>query len=480
MSLIEQLRGWCGRRSGRLTVIVTVFCLVIPLGVTVQGQPQPGAPGDQSSGAARSRNNNANRGGGRPGFGGGRWWQTRERLDQNEVSRMAEVLELDEGQIAIISAMFSSFDEAYQNEVDQSRKEFEDTMRGIRESGDWTNMMPKMMSLGRESEGKAADLEASFLNDIQESILTKEQQARWPSYEQARRRRATLVAGARIPGEGVDLIALVDEQELTEEERARIEPTLESYATELDHALTDRDRYVNEVMNRLDTIMKGEDQRNVDDVMRVGNEKRETIRTINTNYAELIASQLDSPAGSEILDTFHKKAYPRIYQDTAVNGYAEKLFALDSLSEDQRRQISAVYDDYESRIRDLNRQLAVLDTKQQEERQARMYQGFQLMYTEGPGAARDQMRQMWQSFRAEQQQDQSTDPMYILREEKVDLETTTLDGLVQVLTPEQVGEAPRPQPEADRVKRQEEREKRIEQWRERRQQRSTQRDGARG
>ena len=480
MSLFEQLRGWCGRRSGGLTVMVTASCLIFPLSMNVWGQPQRGVPGDQSNGATRSRNNNANRGGGRPGFGGGRWWQTRERLDQGEISRMAEVLDLDEGQIAIVSAMFSSFDEAYQNEVDQSRKEIEDAMRGIRKSGDWTSMMTKMLALGRDSEGKAAQLEESFLHDIQESILTKEQQASWPSYEQARRRRATLVSGARIPGEGVDLIALVDEQELSEEERARIEPTLESYATELDHALTDRDRYVNEVMNRLDTIMKGEDQRNIDDVMRVGNEKRETIRTINTNYAELIASQLDSPAGGEILDIFHKKAYPRIYQDTAVNGYADTVLKLNSLSEDQRRQISAVYDDYESRIRDLNRQLAVLDTKQQEEQQARMYQGFQLMYTEGPGAARNQMRKMWQSFRAKQQQDQSTDPMHILRGQKVDLETTTLDALVQVLTPEQVEVAPRPQPEADRVKRQQEREKRIEQWRERRQQRSTQRDGARG
>ena len=91
------------------------------------------------------------------------------------------------------------------------------------------------------------------------------------------------------------------------------------------------------------------------------------------------------------------------------------------------------------------------------------------MYSQGPEAGRDQMRQMWQSFRAQQQQDQSTNPMYILREQKTDMETTTLDAIVQVLSPEQLEVAPRPQPEEERAKRQQEREDRMQRWRERRQ-----------
>ena len=361
-----------------LPFLIIAFCLSVPLDINAlaQGQRDPSGRRGGATGSPGQQPQRGPRGGGQGGFGGGQWWQTRDRLNQSEIDKMARMLDFDEGQLAITAAMFSAFDGAYQSKIDQSRDEFGKAMQDIRESGDWTSMMPKMLSLARESESEATQLESSFLNDIRDTVLTDQQRALWPAYEQARRRRATLVKGARIPGEGVDLFVLTDDLSLTDEQRAGIAPTLRAYSDELDHALVDRDQYVNDTMGRFDTIMKGSDQKDFDEVMRKGNEKRETIRNINTNYAQLIASQLEGKTGDQFLDAFHKKAYPRVYQDTAVDGYSENVFALESLTDEQHRQISAILDDYQSQMRDLNRQLADLDTKQQEERQTRMLQGM--------------------------------------------------------------------------------------------------------
>ena len=412
-------------------------------------------------------------GGRRGGLGGGQWWRTRARFDEQEIFKMAGELRLDDGQIAILSAMFAAFDDAYQAEADASREGFDKLREEIRGTGDWASMMPKMLSAGRESESRAAALEQSFLADIQENLLTKEQRSLWPAYERERRRRATLSQGARIPGEGIDLYTVVDELGLTEGDRERIARMLDSYATELDDALVDRDQYVANTLDRIDEVLTGKNGQDPDTLFRKGNDKRELLRDINAKYAELLASQLDAETGRRLVDAFNRKAYPRVYRDTAVEGYIGQITALEDLSGKQRDALDAIQRDYQARMSDLNQQLAVLETKRQEEQQKRLYEGFRLMYTQGPEASRENMMQIFRDRMNRQHgpDGATTDPVELLQRQKNDVETATLDAFVGVLTAAQLAEVPRPTPEADRVKRQEERSQRMAEWRQRMQNR---------
>lgn len=430
-----------------------------------------GANGQQDNQSARPRGGaGGNRMGGRQGgLNGGQWWRTRARFDEQEIFEMAGALHLDDGQIGILSAMFAAFDDAYQAEADSAQAGFDKMREEIRGTGDWASMMPKMVSVGRESEFRAAALERSFLADIRENVLTKGQRSLWAAYERERRRRATLSQGARIPGEGIDLYTVVDELELAEGNRDRISRMLDSYATELDDALVDRDQYVANTLDRIDEVLTGKNGQDPDTVFRKGNEKRETLRDINAKYAELLASQLDAETGRRLVDAFNRKAYPRVYRDTAVEGYVAKVTAIEDMSGEQRDALDAIQRDYQARMADLNQQLAVLETKRQGEQQKRMYEGFRLMYTQGWQAARENRMQMFRE-RMNRQQGQdgtTTDPVELLQRQKNDLETATLDAFVDVLTAAQLEQAPRPTPEADRVQRQEERAQRISEWRER-------------
>lgn len=249
---IEQTRparhGWCA------VLAAATVCLAFgAAAATAQGQPNDREPWRSNETEQDERQPQAERGerGDRPAFdrsrrgrgpgGLGRMFQNRRPFDSREVFHMGEALEMDESQIVLVRAMYDGFSDAVDAEREATREKMRsmrDDLRDQMRNGEgMTDMVTRMTDMQRQSEQRIRDLEASFLEGVRTTVLTEEQQDDWERYVRDQRRRSSLSAGARLPGEGIDLVEIVDDLDLTEEEQAEIAPDLENYVNELDQAL---------------------------------------------------------------------------------------------------------------------------------------------------------------------------------------------------------------------------------------------------
>ncbi len=442
-----------------------------------RGGPERGGQADGQRGGRR--------GGGRQGGAmGGNWWQSRTRMDTSEIFEMSAELGLDDGQIALVSAMFDSFDQAYQQQIDDAKAKAESFRGEMGNREMWSDpearrtMMTRMMTMGTEGRNEATELERTFLNSVRDTVLSDSQKSGWVNYERARRRRATLDQGSRLAGEGVDLFKVIEDMELSGADRDRITPILNNYAQELDVALIDRDVYVDKVMNNISDVMSGNSATDADAIFTKGNEKRLALRSLHANYAEMVAAQLSPANQTKMMDTFHRTAHPRVYRDTEVEGYLDDLRNNGVLDNTQLTKIVAVEANYQSRLRDVNQQLVHAESEQEVTRQKRMFEGMQMMMQGGDGSEmRGRMMQMMRDRTGGG--DSAPSAVDLLRSERNSIETAALDSIAGILTVEQVGEYPRPTPEEDRATRSAEREERMQRWQQRMQDRERERgDGA--
>jgi len=346
--------------------------------------------------------------------------------------------------------MYDGFSEAVDVERDQMREQIRSMRDQMRDGGDMTDTMSRMTNMRRQSEMRIRELETSFLEDIRTTVLTEDQEDQWDRYTRDQRRRASLSTAARLPGEGVDLIEIVDDLELTDEEQANVAKTLEAYANELDSALIARNQFIDSVSGRLEQLLTGDPQA-AEATFNTSTQKSEALREINTRYAEIIASKLSEEHGEHMRDEFNQTAYPRIYRDTRVDRYFDTVRSLESFDDKQTSALKAIEADYKARIGDINRQLIDVDLRRQEAQQRRMLEGMR-MFAEA-GDTEEGRREMFERFREAREQERQSDDAELLnrlREQRQSIESASLDAIVSLLTPAQQAEAPRPETSSDR------------------------------
>lgn len=462
---IEQTRparhGWCA------VLAAATVCLAFgAAAATAQGQPNDREPWRSNETEQDERQPQAERGerGDRPAFdrsrrgrgpgGLGRMFQNRRPFDSREVFHMGEALEMDESQIVLVRAMYDGFSDAVDAEREATREKMRsmrDDLRDQMRNGEgMTDMVTRMTDMQRQSEQRIRDLEASFLEGVRTTVLTEEQQDDWERYVRDQRRRSSLSAGARLPGEGIDLVEIVDDLDLTEEEQAEIAPDLENYVNELDQALIARNQFIDSVAGRVEQLLTG-DAKAAEATFNTSTQKSEAIREINTRYLETIASKLSENHGSQMRSEFNETAYPRIYRNNQVDRYLTMVRALESLNEEQRDTLEAIESDYEARVNDINRQLVEVDLRRQEAQQRRMLEGMRMFAAAGD--TEEGREEMFERFRETRQRARESDDAQALsrlRDQRRSIESSTLDAVVSLLTAEQLQEAPRPEVGADR------------------------------
>jgi len=213
---------------------------------------------------------------------------------------------------------------------------------------------------------EAKNLENQFLSDVY-SILTEKEQARWPLFEQARRRSILLRRYSRLAGEGVDLINITNILHFPDEVMTTLEPTLADYAGELDKGILDRQEVMGRAKERMTAIANGQSQESKEviysDILRV----HKKLRDINENYAEQIEQQLPDDLAATFKQKFDQSRYPRLFAPTQADRYMTQVRRLDSLTDIQKERIEARWSQYEIELEPIITQLMDLQKKREEE-----------------------------------------------------------------------------------------------------------------
>jgi len=294
----------------------------------------------------------------------------------------------------------------------------EDEFQETRDIEIWNSFRERTETFEQRKEMITTQL----MNDLR-LLLTAEQEALWPRFERDLRRTATIDEGGLLSGETVDLVALLDEMEVSGETREAIASIENQYVTELDRALITRNEVYDETTDKAFERFTTEGFDDFEKVMEYFRELLEDamvqsarVRDINLRYAATIGRALPQEVGAEFTDRFNELVYPRVYRVSTTDRAFETILAFEDLSEEQRGRVLEAKARYEQSRERMDANWARAIAEQEEERDVMRVMGIE----------------------------PSTEATRETRTARRELDRTAYEQVLQVLTEEQARRLPPP------------------------------------
>ena len=345
--------------------------------------------------------------GGRGGMGGGMMEGMLPQIGSRQVDKFAKILALTSDQKEAAEALL----EGYAGQAAAAAKAMRDASQRARDEFRETND-PAVFEKMQESTTKFRDerqkLDETFLSDLK-SILTPEQEAKWPQVERTHRRDATLRWG-RLSGERVDLVDLAEQQQLAPEVSTQVAPLLEQYQEELDRELTRRNEVYQGAMEKMMELRRTGDMEGMQDMVEKGREAGRRVRDVNRRFFRQMVEAMPEDKRAAFEAAFNQQSYPDIYRKGYASRVSEAATGMADLTPEQKEQLAAVAKRFAETLSPLQAKLVTAT----EESEAK----FNLM---------DMMARGWNQ----------EGPLADLREERRDLERKLIDDIRKVLTDEQ-------------------------------------------
>ena len=298
--------------------------------------------------------------------------------------------------------------------LDAAEREFQ----GTRDIAVWNDFRERTEQFEERKEAITEQLMADL-----RLLLTPEQDARWTRFERDLRRNATIDEGGLLSGETVDLVDLLDEMGVDGEVRESIWSLEDQYVTELDRALVQRNEVYDETTNKAFERFTAEGFDDMDSVMDffrelLGDamEQAARVRDINLKYAATIGRALPPDQSAEFEDRFNELVFPRVYRASTTDRAFETILSFEDLSEEQRGRVLEAKLRYEQSRERLDANWARAIAEQEEERDVMRVMGIE----------------------------PSTEATREARTARRDLDRTSYEQVLQVLTEEQAGRLPPP------------------------------------
>ncbi len=305
---------------------------------------------------------------GRGGWGG---LEASPDYDVADVDEMLLILRLSEDQYAVVDSLLSGYQEAFRTSSEQMQSEMRSMFETAREEGgDRRELFEKVREMRTQWSQTRVSMNESFAADVR-ALLSPEQDASWSVYERERRRRRELTPRSLFSSEGVDVAAVLAEIDTAAAQRESLAGLIESYKTEVDAALVDR----NAALERIDDVdfepEAMEDPQYLDDVRAVAR-RRVTLAAVNENYAAEIAAQMDPESREAFTEAIQRATFPGVYRQPEAQGFLDSVTALPDLSDDQAQRLESLTSSYEQSVADVNRQLADLQKQIERDIQAQI------------------------------------------------------------------------------------------------------------
>jgi len=269
-------------------------------------------------------------------------------------------------------------------------------------------------------------LRARLMADVQ-AILAEEQLALWPAFERTLTRIKTLPLGT-FDGESTDLLAILDDVDLSETALEGIAALLESYELQLDAALIRRNGMLEDMDAEIDLALYEHDGDRALMLVDRATRARLTIRRLNEQYREMIAGELSDPQASAFRRSALAAAYPTVYRQTLGEEAFAQALQLDSISGDVRAAITTLHADYLQQLGRINDRIVrtIRDQQPRRVREAIEQAVAELTAAEFPSERSAAPDTITDDFRRRQQ-----------------LDARTMRSLYALLTPGQIAGLPK-------------------------------------
>lgn len=435
------------RMNRLLTLAATCACSLSFLAdlASAQSQPQPsggGAAGDNNSGrggrqpgnrggngGGNNGGNGGQRGGGGGGFGGmfgGGRGMMEASVSTEDMEKYGKMLNLTAAQHDAVKALH----EAYTQDATAVAQKMRDEMDALREEArDDPSRMSEMGEMFTKFRTKRTAMETAFFSDVK-ATLTPEQMNTWPTVERTRRRETTMNRGL-MSGERADLVKIVDGLKLTADAHKPTAAILDQYQVDLDRELILRNEQQDKMQgNMRDLFSGGGDQAKLQKMIEDGRAAAIKLRDVNKRYARQIEAVLpDDATKAKFNEEVRRESFPNIYRGQSyASRVAESAGAIEGVSAEQKASITDIKDRY-------TRDLASINSKMESEYEKResTITAAELMgrFGGGGGGQRGGGGNVIDS-----------EELNTLRDQRRDLETSTVEKIQALLNEEQKAKLP--------------------------------------
>jgi Spy/CpxP family protein refolding chaperone len=183
---------------------------------------------------------------------------------------------------------------------------------------------------------RAEVLRTNFLNDLK-SLLTREQEQRWPVLERELRRIKRIGRG-KIAGESVDVARLTEDVIGDSDMPVEVVEILNRYREDIDRALVSRDKYMSEEGKDFFEAVKNDTDR-ATKLWKESLALRLTVRDINERSARQILEYLAPEQKTAFEKKMFEASYPMLLREAKVDTYLKDALGLESLTREQLAQL---------------------------------------------------------------------------------------------------------------------------------------------
>jgi hypothetical protein len=247
-----------------------------------------------------------------------------------------EGLDLDEDQAAILESIFWDYEE----EHNASRQKMLDQLQNVRQDIESKGRDEVLALVFQPFESRAHEWAAKrdgFLDDVK-LVLNKDQLARWDQFRRLLRREKEIPQG-RFEGEALDLFQIVRDADMSPAERDRAKAVLQDYEMRLDELLAKREALMHESRLAMMHSIRDDDPERAVSIYDEQIGARVRIRDLNTEFIDLVWTELGDTSGAAFRQLALERGYPRIYRPTAAQRLYEEALQLEGLTDEVRTAI---------------------------------------------------------------------------------------------------------------------------------------------
>jgi hypothetical protein len=267
-------------------------------------------------------------------------------LSRRDLDVIAKALRLPDAERAALDTLY----DGYVAELDVRSVEVKAFVADVSEKAeamrDLTLIDPARKRL-QEWDKETEKIQARFMDDLK-SLLTREQEARWPILERELRRLKRIGSG-RLPAESADVRRLTEDVLGGAAPSPKVEELLEQYAEAVDRAIVARDASI--AGQAEFQKLEEEDFEKAKAMWEDARRSRKALVEVNRRYARLIGEALGPELAPKLDDAFFKASFGVLFETTRTERFITAVAKLGSLDDAQKSEMDETLASY---TRELN------------------------------------------------------------------------------------------------------------------------------
>ena len=275
---------------------------------------------------------------------------------RRDMQLFVDYLRLEDWQRPIIEVLLDD----YQITFDAGTDACKNQMSNLKEEmlADPDNAMEIALRPIKEWETEKKQMSLEFTENIR-AQLSPLQMQRWPSLERAMRREKELPMG-ELPGERMNIFAVLHGMELKPENIQSIDPILLDYEVKLDEALTNRRNQMDRYQPKLQDAMVSKDYNAGISGLKAISVSRAGVIETHLIAIDSISRNLPSILGDEFRLKILTRGYPDIYKTNSVDRLLDSSRNLTDLTPEQSIGLDQIEGEYLVSLAESNERLLQL------------------------------------------------------------------------------------------------------------------------